>query len=346
MENKKLGYAIIGAGGFSRLHTQELCRINDAEVRVVCDYDLEKAKKLADEFYISDYCTDHNEAVSRDDVDIVIVGTNDQTHCEATIAALKAGKHVLCEKPMALHREECNKMVEAADEAGKLLMVGQVCRCTPAFIKAKQMLEEGVIGELFYIESEYAHDYSKILGTNEWRKDKDRHPVIGGACHAIDLVRWIVGNPTEVSAFSNHKVLTDWPIDDCTIAIMKFPNDVVGKVFNSIGCKRDYTMRTCLYGSKGTIVCSNTDTHITLYLENNEDSVPQPDMFTKSVRHMIPCEINNHNVYEENVSFIDSVKNGTPLVTSGREGANTIAVCLSVIEAAQTGKIVKIKYDY
>ena len=335
MENKKIGYAIIGAGGFSRLHTQELCKIHEAEVKVVCDYDLEKAKKLADEFFISDCCTDHNEAVSRDDVDIVIVGTNDQTHCEATIAALKAGKHVLCEKPMALHIE-----------AGKLLMVGQVCRCTPAFKKAKELLEEGVIGELFYIESEYAHDYSRILGTNEWRKDKDRHPVIGGACHAIDLVRWIAGNPTEVSAFSNHKVLTDWPVDDCTIAIMKFPNDVVGKVFNSIGCKRDYTMRTCLYGSKGTIICSNTDTHITLYLENNENSVPQPDMFTKSVRHMIPCEINNHNVYEENVAFLDSVKNGTPLVTSGREGANTIAVCHAVIEAAKTGKIVKIEYDY
>ena len=124
-----------------------------------------------------------------------------------------------------------------------------------------RLIDAGRIGELFFVESEYAHDYSTAArGWNDWRVDSNRprEPYLGGGCHAVDLLRWIAGNPSEIMAYSNHKCLTDWPVDDCTISMMKFPNNVIGKVFVSIGCKRDYTMRSVFYGTRGTIIADNT----------------------------------------------------------------------------------------
>ena len=260
------------------------------------------------------------------------------------------GCNVMCEKPMALFTEDCAEMIKASKESGKLLMVGQVCRYAPGFVKAKEMVEAGVIGDLFFAESEYAHDYKEVRGVDDWRVDKDREPVIGGACHAIDLLRWIAGDPVETSAYSNHKMLLDWPVNDATVAIMKFPDNVIGKVFASVGCKRDYTMRTVLYGTKGTIIVDNTSPSLTLYLEKSNKNGPFADGFfgdgsERNIKHLINVSVNSHNVSSEHKMMQDAVVNGAKLLTTGEEGAKTVAVCRAVVESAKTGKAVKINYN-
>ena len=190
------------------------------------------------------------------------------------------------------------------------------------------------------MESEYAHDYSIARGKDDWRVTPERHAVIVGGCHAIDLLRWIAGNPTEVYAISNHKCLTDWPVDDCSVAVMKFPNDVNGKVFTSIGCKREYTMRSCFYGTKGTIICDNKSAYLTLY-ECGED-VYGSKMYT--MPQMIPVKIQNHNTVEEIDTFIKAIINDEDLPISSMEGASTVAVCCAVVESCETGKPVEIVY--
>ena len=214
------------------------------------------------------YYLDFYEMIKDGGFDCVILGTPDQVHMDHSVAALEAGYHVICEKPLALTMEECEKIVEATRKSDRKFMTGQVCRKAPAFIKAKQLVEEGKIGELTFIESEYAHDYS-YMNEAHWRLDpvRLRHGVIGGGCHCIDLLRWIAGDPTEVYAHANHKCLTEWPVNDSTIAIYKFPSNVMGKVFASIGCRRNYTMRSVFYGTKGTIIVNNTDPYLELFLE-------------------------------------------------------------------------------
>lgn len=349
---KKVKYAVVGAGGFGSLHIKTLSLISNVEIVAVCDVHRDKAEKVAEEFGIKGVYSDVDKMLANEDIDIVTVATGDKAHKESTVKALRAGKNVLCEKPMSLHVEDCKEMIKAADESGKLLMVGQICRYTPAFIEAKRLVDEGCIGELFYVESEYAHDYAHIPGTDNWRVDPDRDPIIGGACHAIDLLRWIAGDPSEVSAFSNHKILTSWPVNDCTVAIFKFPNDVIGKVFTSIGCKRDYTMRTVLYGSRGTIIVTNTDNYLTLYRAQDGDE-PQ-DKFLggvfkgadQCIRHELPVTVNNHNIEGEQKAMIDSCLNGAPLLMTGREGAKTVSVCCAAVESAKKGEIVKIDYNF
>ena len=347
--DKKLRYAVVGCGNFGKQHLDALSVVPGIEVVALCDIHIESCEERKAQFGLDANCyTDHREMLKNEEIDVVTVASSDKAHMQATVDALKAGCHVMCEKPMSLFTEDCEKMVKAADDTGKLLMVGQVCRYAPGFVKAKELVEKGIIGDLYFVESEYAHDYFGREGVDNWRADKDREPIIGGACHAIDLLRWIAGDPVETMAYSNHKMLTNWPVNDTTVAIMKFPNDVIGKVFTSIGCKRDYTMRTVLYGTKGTIIVNNTDPYLELFLEKI-DGAPFAagqlgNIEERTIKHLIKVSINNHNVAAEHKQMIDAVLGKSELITTGREGARTVAVCRAVVESAKTGMSVKITY--
>lgn len=247
-----------------RGHIEGYRRNKYTEIYGICDKDQEILKKTKDEYNVKVAVKDYKELCEIDKIDIISVASPDFYHAEQSVYALKKGKNVLCEKPMTADINEAKEIVKAVKETGKKFMVGQVCRYAPGFVLAKKVVDEGLIGELFFIESEYAHDYSIVPGVGNWRKDPRREPFLGGGCHAVDLVRWIAGDPIEVMAYSNHKCLVDWPVNDATIAIYKFSKEIIGKVFVSIGCIRPFTMRTVLYGTEGTIICDNTSPKIYL----------------------------------------------------------------------------------
>ena len=341
MKKDKLNIAVIGASKMGRSHMKGVVNNANAELAAICDTD-DKALNEAKEMYAASLAvTDYRELVKSPDIDAVVIVTPDQLHLEMTEAFLRAGKHVLCEKPMALNMEECEQMMRVACETGNMLMIGQVCRCTPAFIMAKEIVDSGRIGDLFFVESEYAHNYEHAEGKNSWRKTPERSGFIGGGCHAVDLLRWIAGDPTEVTAYSNHKCLTDWPTDDCTIAIYKFPDNVIGKVFVSTGCRRSYTMRTVIYGTRGTIICDNTSPEISLYTMDE----PLPDgKISYTDAQKLPVDINNHNVGEEIEQFVDALINGKPSPVPPEEGADTVAVCCATVKSATDNVTLKIKY--
>lgn len=336
--DKKVRIAVAGICGFGGAHVRGvMAEINadQAELVGVCDIKEDAVKAMGEKYHVP-YTTDFDELIARDDVDAVILALPDQIHAEFAIKALKAGKHVLCEKPMALELDDCKKMVKAADEADTYLMVGQICRFTPAFVQAKKMVDEGEIGELFFVEGEYAHDYAHIQ--TPWRKDPKapRHGMVGGGCHSVDLLRWVAGNPTEVFAYSNHKMLPDWPTDDCTIAVMQFPNNVIGKVFCSTGCKRDYTMRTLFYGSKGTIIVDNRNSTFSVFREDIAEG--------REVK--IECAINNHAAELEIDQFCKCILTNTPPAINSREGATTVSICSAILQSAKEHKPVSVDYDF
>ncbi|NMB96822.1 MAG: Gfo/Idh/MocA family oxidoreductase [Clostridiaceae bacterium] len=351
MAKKELGFGIIGCRmGMS--HARGLRACKGGKLVALCDKKKDILKTAMENMNLNedDCYTDYKDLLKREDIDVVVVATPDQLHPEHTIAALEAGKHVLCEKPMAMTVEECKEMMAVSIKTEKKLMIGQICRYTPGFMAAKRLIDRGEIGDLFFVESEYAHDYSHISGVDNWRIDpvRLRHPALGGGCHAVDLLRWIVGDPYEVCAFSNKKVLTDWPVDDCTIGMMKFPNNVIGKVFVSVGCKRDYTMRSVFYGTKGTIITDNTSNFMTVFKEKiaDKDRVFE-GVSDQGIGIKYPVAINNHNTIGELSEFIDIILNDKPVKTDAKEGTSTVAVCLALVEsAAAYGKNVKLSYDF
>ena len=314
-----------------------------ATVGGICDTDPETLKRIGDKYNIPEEkrYLDWKDMLENEEITAVLVATPDQLHREMTEAFMAAGKNVMCEKPLALTREDLEAIIACTKKYDTKFMVGQICRFTPAFKKAKEMIDNGEIGELYFAESEYAHDYMRIITPEKgaWRLDPLRHGVVGGGCHAVDLLRWTVGDPIEVFAYGSHKLLPQVTYDDATISVLKFPNGVIGKVFVSTGCKRDYTMRTLFYGTKGTIICDNTSDHLQVFRTNENGDTIKP-------AEIIPIQVNNHNAKEEYASFADAIVNGTPIQMTAEEGAKTVAVCLAIVESSKTGVPVQPNYEF
>ncbi|MCM8816433.1 MAG: Gfo/Idh/MocA family oxidoreductase [Candidatus Omnitrophica bacterium] len=312
---------------------------NGIEVAGICDTDRVLLENIQKKFGIPFATFDYRDLVGVQDIDIISVASPDYYHREQCVDGLMAGKNVLCEKPLALNLEDCIEIIKAVRKSGKKFMIGQVCRFAPGFVLTKQIIDSGEIGELFFVESEYAHDYRVAEGVGKWRKDPRRKPFIGGGCHAVDLLRWIVGDPIEVFAYSNHKCLVDWPVDDATIAIYRFENGVMGKVFCSIGCIRPYTMRSVFYGTKGTIISDNTSDHI-LLCSTRYFKEKSSYNFAK-----IPVEIAHHNVAAEIKYFIRRIENNEAVEMNETEGAKTVATCLAAVISSQENRKVDIREE-
>ena len=338
MSEKKLNVAVIGCGVIADFHLKGVLANPHCALYAVCDNAtddrLERRRKEYDPVIA---VADYHDLVNDPKVDMAIITTPDNTHCEMTCAFLRAGVPVLLEKPMALTNEDCAEMRRVEKETGTRLMVGQVGRYNPPRARAKQLVEDGAIGELVFVECEYAHSYRRARGYNDWRVSPDREGMIGGGCHAVDFLRWVAGNPTEVTAYSNHKYLTDWPVDDTTIAIYKFPNNVIGKIFCSIGVKRDKANRVCLYGTEGTIIIEGHSNEIKMYqVDKNGNNFTAPKI--------VPVQNVGHNMKAEISDFVNAILEDAPNPISSIEGASTVAVCRATVDSAKLGKPVQIVY--
>lgn len=334
---KKLSTGVIGLS-MGKIHAKAVADTAEASLDWVCDIDAELTARTAEELHVPHTCTDYREMLADPSLDAVIIASPDQLHREMIENALAAGKHILCEKPLALTRADIEAIVAAVRASDRKFMVGQICRYTPGFYEAKKRIDAGEIGELTFVESEYAHDYTHILtGKHSWRCDPLRNGVVGGGCHAVDLLRWIAGDPQLVTAYGTHKTFAGLtPYDDTHVAIMTLPNGVIGKVFVSISCRRDYTMRSVFYGTKGTIITDNTSDHMTVFHLNADGCSSSPEI--------VPLEIKNHNAFGEFAEFCDCIMNDRPVRTTVEEGANTIAACLAIVASANTKKPVVPEY--
>lgn len=344
---KKIRMAVIGASlrGIGNVYTRRILENDKTELSGICEIDSEQLKGIAERYRLPEEMlfTDYKKLLAKGGFDAVCIATSDQVHAQIAIDAMRAGYDVLCEKPMALKADECKKMMEAAKETGKNFMVGQICRFTPSFVLAKKMVDNGEIGDLFYIESEYAHKYGNV---NEgWRvEDPNRNVVVGGGCHAVDLIRWFAGNPSEVCAFGNQMRCDKWLYDDTTVATLKFPSGIVGKVMVSGGCIRAYTMRTVLQGTKGSIVMDNTSPTITLYKDDFMGLEKYYDVPMYRIEHNIPVEINNHNLEAELNYFVDCLIEGKTIEIDGVQGCNTVITCNAIVDSSTTGKKIRPTY--
>lgn len=334
----KVAIVGLGLGG-----SWALAAVNCADTELVMVYDknFDRNPRIKPEFYKEHnvQVVDSMEAVCQSDVDIVIVTTPDHFHVEQSVMAMEAGKHVICEKPLAPTVEDCKKIIDAVKRTGKFFMTGQVCRYAPGFRMAKKLLDSGRIGELVYLECEYAHNYDRSRGFDNWRCDPaiKRENILGGGCHALDLSRWLAGEPTEVFAYTNHKFLPHFPTADTGVAVAKFKNNVLGRIFISAGVRRPYTMRTCIYGTLGTIICDNTSDHIQI---SEEQFIPEAgDIYFNKM----PVNIASHNVTSELVDFVEALKRNEQCPTDVYQGTATVAFAEAMLKSAATGLPVSIE---
>lgn len=195
------GVAIIGAGHVGKIRTRVIKNSLEAEVRIVADVDATHARALA-ETVNAQATTDWLAAVQSHDIDIVVICTPTKFHAEAAKSALRAGKHVLCEKPLARSVTEAVEVIGVATDEQRLLKTGFNYRYMDHVRAAKELLETGALGPLYFLRCNYGHGgrpgYEK-----HWCTDQDLSG--GGALleqgiHILDLVRHLLGEPVQVLA--------------------------------------------------------------------------------------------------------------------------------------------------
>ena len=200
----KLKIAVIGCGGISNCHLGGYSRNPNVEIYALCDINRARAEEKAAKYGVPpERVFDDKDKMlaALPEIDAVSVCTWNNAHAECTIAALNAGKHVLCEKPMAMNAAEAAAMKAAAEKSGKLLMIGFVRRHGNDAAVVRDFVDAGYFGDIYYAKAQYLRRNGNPGG---WFGDKSRSgggPLIDLGVHVIDLVRYLVGNPKPVSAY-------------------------------------------------------------------------------------------------------------------------------------------------
>lgn len=200
MENKKIRIGLIGAGNIAQnAHIPAYLKQADAELVAVCDLNEQRAKGVAEKYGMKHVTTDYNELVALDDVDAVSICTWNNAHAGAAIAAAKAGKHILCEKPMAMNTAEAEAMMKAVKESGVTFMMGFVNRFRADSKAIKEIQSAGRLGDVYYAKAGWFRRRGTPLG---WFTDLSKSgggPVIDIGVHVIDLTWYFMGKPKPVS---------------------------------------------------------------------------------------------------------------------------------------------------
>ncbi|MDA0747123.1 MAG: Gfo/Idh/MocA family oxidoreductase [bacterium] len=331
--------AVVGTGYIGVEHIKAIVGHPDAVLHTIVGSERSQARleALQEEYGAGQVTTRYADVVEEDAVDVVYLCTPNRMHADEAVAALEAGKHVFCEKPMATTLADCRRMVDAVDRSGKQLMVGHGARFRPLHRTVKELFDSGKLGEACFCESDYVHSLRPFLdgpGHQWWKHpDEGQFAVIGGACHPLDLMRWIVGELEEVSAYGVTKVLNDVDWYDTVIASLKFQNGAVGKCLVSVGAPRPYSMTFNLFGTEGTVEENR------VYLKEFGEVEAWADM-------PMPVQGEVHACSEELAHFLGCLDaNRSPMIDV-RDGARTVAACLAIAESMETGKPVRVVTEF
>ena len=200
-----LNVALIGCGWIAAdKHLPAVTSQPDLKMYALCDIRSERAEALKKQYHIdAKVYTDYREMLKDPEIDIVEVATPNPLHCEMTVAALEAGKHVLCEKPMATTKAECELMIAAAKKAGKKLTVGYQWRYRAEALMVKDICAAGELGEIYYAKA-HATRYRGVPTWGEYLSGKNGGGVfIDGVPHSLDLTLWAMNNYEPASVKAN-----------------------------------------------------------------------------------------------------------------------------------------------
>ncbi len=337
MESVRLRVGVIGLG-VGRTHLRAYGGLPDVEITAVADVSEEARERAQQEFGVPSAFADYRDLLSRPDVDAVSICTPDRLHAEQALAALDAGKHVLCEKPMTTSVEDAAAVVRKVRETGLTFMMCHNYRFVPQFAQLKRMAEDGAVGQVFYADSSYVQDlyFMERLGPDYWRLKDPQDFYMGGAVHNVDLLRWTVGEIVEVHAYSNH-MMPFYPIDENYVSSFRFANGCIGRVLLILGSrlKDQFFVDLNVYGGDGAlraVMQRNEVIHNSARLEGDHPLVlPTP-------------EANSHALAI--AEFVACVRERRPPALDVLEGAKAVAVCAAAIQSAREGKPVAVTAPY
>lgn len=315
-------------------------------LQAVCSRRQEVVAQCVRDFGAEFGTTDYRALVARKDVDVVCVYSPDHLHAQHCFAALLAGKHVVCTKPMVTSLADARKLVRLVRQTGRKFLVGQTMRFDRQFLMAKKMFDDGDLGNLIALESYYVHDMRPVFDFTPWRLTAPQDLMFGGCTHPIDVLRAFGGDMLSVQANAIKGNLTrQYPLPDNFFLNLKFASGVIGRVSGLYGIVHPPTpmMQFGIYGTKGSLQAEFTDNEpgqVRVVLDKFAAHKPQTAIFEPE---------RDRSAYGHGATVIRYLRHFQECLDRDREpspgvldGAKTVAVAEAAWESVKTGKVVKV----
>ena len=314
---KKIGVAVIGVGFWGRNHARVYMEIPEAELIGVCDIDAKRAKETAEKYGVEAY-TDSKKLLKRSDIDAVSICTWTTTHAKETIRALKAGKNVLVEKPIASTVREAKQIVKMAENERLILMTGFIERFNPGVERVIKTIEEGSIGDVVSATSRRVSEWPERVGDVGVVKDS--------AIHDVDMMRYIFDEDPK-TVFAKTGKLRHKRFEDYAQIMLAFNH---GKTaFIEANWLTPYKLRKLIItGSNGIVTLDYLSQEIVIETEE-KTFIPRykwEEPLKRELKHFVECVR----------------KNKQPLA-SGLDGLKALIICEAVLKSATKGKSVNLE---
>jgi predicted dehydrogenase len=328
-----LNAAIIGLGVGAQ-HAAAIAALPACRVAWLCDFDTEKLRAFAKIYPDARTTTRADDVLADATVDFVVIASYDHMHADQIVTALERGLHVFAEKPIC-HSEEDLARVERvlARHSDLVFQSNLILRRSPRLQELKRKLQAGDLGDLFYVEADYAYGrVHKIV--DGWRGKQPYYSVmVGGGIHVIDTLLWLTESRViEVHGYGNRIATrkTDFRFDDFQVALLRLENDLIAKVSANFGCVYPHNHLFAVYGTVGTFVQNALGAAV---LTSRDPSVPPISVTT------------SHDVGKGAfiANFVEAIQGKSEPELSRREILESTRVCLAIDRAIRQQRTVQLE---
>ncbi len=344
---KKVGVGLIGSRFISHIHADSLKLVADAEVLAVMSPTEGHAKEFAEKFDIPSFFTDLDHLLAMDDLDLVVIGAPNYLHCEITLKAALAGKHIVVEKPFCMNLSEADQMIGACNKAGVKLMYAEELCFTPKYVRLKSLLDEGALGFPVLLKQSEKHDGPHAA--HFWDVERSGGGVtMDMGCHAFQFFRWINGNNRVKSVYAQmstsvHKEKTKG--DDNSIIILEFENGVTAMAEESWTKPGGMDDRAEIHGSGGVAYADVLQGNsIQTYSTKGVGYAVEKAGNTVGWSYTMYEETWNYGFPQEFTHFVDCVKNNKQPLVTGEDGKAVLEIIFAAYESAGTGQKVYLPF--
>jgi len=325
---EKIRFALVGCGRIGSRHAEHINNVGI--LKAVCDIKRTKRLEFGRQYKVPAYFSIDELLRCESEIDVVSICTPNGFHAEHSIMALRAGFHVLCEKPMALEVDDCQRMISQAQKANRNLFVVKQNRFNPPVVKVKQLIDEGRLGRIFSVQLNcFWNRNLDYYRSSDWKGDKD---LDGGTLftqfsHFIDLLYWLIGDVEEVCAMKgNFAHIGAIQFEDTGVVILRFSGGAIGTIHYTVNAYlKNMEGSITIFGEKGTVKIGGQYLNELDYqaIENYEiKGLPKgnsPNDYGNYVGSM-----SNHDKVYENV--VDVLTKGGDIVADGMAGLKTVEI--------------------
>ena len=333
--SKVFQFAIIGCGRIAQRHAEHIHKLG--RLTATCDIVPTKAKELAEKYGGLSFGDVETFLLHLKDTDVVSVCSPNGLHAQHSIKALKAGYHVLCEKPMALSVQDCADMINTAERANKRLFIVKQNRFNPPVAAVKKLIEEDRLGKIYSVQLNCFWNRNDAYYKNSWKgtKDLDGGTLFTQFSHFIDLLYWMIGDVKEVQAYTgnfHHKDTIEF--EDTGVVNLKFYNGAIGTINYTVNChNKNMEGSLTIFAEKGTVKIGGQYLNELEYqdIENYKiENLPPgnpPNQYGQYQGSM-----SNHDKVYENV--IEVLEGKGSIATNGLEGLKTVEIIDKIYSAS------------